>query len=461
MAHDINTIKHFQFKALLLDKQWLTPAFIGVDHTGVVQYISDQKPYGNEKTEVVNGILFPGFQNAHSHAFQYAMAGMAERHAEGTSDDFWSWREAMYQCALGMDPDQVQAVATTLYIEMLKRGYTHVVEFHYLHHDKNGKPYGNQAEISISLLAAAATAGIKITLVPVFYQKGGFGKDAQPRQRRFIFKNVDDYFSLVDAASSSASNITTATIGYGVHSLRAVGDKDVIEISKRAPKELPFHLHAAEQLKEVDDCLAHLNQRPVEWLLNNLELSDRFNIVHCTHLNDDEVKRLARTGANVVLCPGTEGNLGDGIFRFTEYTRAGGNWCIGTDSHISLNPLEDLRWLDYAQRLTTHRRNTFNDGGEYMIGAAYRSGQRAMGFDKGNFFAKGKPLDGVVYNCNSRLLSELSPSYSLSRILYTGDSSLVLGTLVNGKWITKEGYHHEEEKVSGQFKQTLKSITIG
>jgi formimidoylglutamate deiminase len=295
----------------------------------------------------------------------------------------------------------------------------------------------------------------------VFYQKGGFGKDAQPRQRRFIFKNVDDYFSLVDAASSSASNITTATIGYGVHSLRAVGDKDVIEISKRAPKELPFHLHAAEQLKEVDDCLAHLNQRPVEWLLNNLELSDRFNIVHCTHLNDDEVKRLARTGANVVLCPGTEGNLGDGIFRFTEYTRAGGNWCIGTDSHISLNPLEDLRWLDYAQRLTTHRRNTFNDGGEYMIGAAYRSGQRAMGFDKGNFFAKGKPLDGVVYNCNSRLLSELSPSYSLSRILYTGDSSLVLGTLVNGKWITKEGYHHEEEKVSGQFKQTLKSITIG
>jgi formimidoylglutamate deiminase len=461
MSQDYDQLKYYQFKAALLEKQWLSPAFIGVDNTGLVDYLSDHHPGPNVKIETVNGILFPGFQNGHSHAFQYAMAGMAERHAEGTSDDFWSWREAMYQCALGMDPDQVQAVATTLYIEMLKKGYTHVAEFHYLHHDKNGKPYSNTAEISVSLLAAAATAGIKITLVPVFYQKGGFGKEAQPRQRRFIFKTVDEYFRLVDDASAVAKNITTAKIGYGVHSLRAVDAEDIIKIEKASPKQLPFHLHAAEQLKEVEDSIGFLKKRPVEWLLDNLELNDRFNIVHCTHLTDEEVKKLAASGANVVLCPGTEGNLGDGIFRFTDYTRAKGHWCIGTDSHISLNPLEDLRWLDYAQRLTSHKRNTFNDGGEYMVTTAYRTGQRAMGFQASNFFAKGKPLDGVVYDCNSRLISELSPSYSLSRILYTGDSSLVFGTLINGKWITRQGYHHEEEKISGQFKQTLKSITIG
>lgn len=461
MANDFNSVRYYQFKALLQNKQWLTPAFVGVDHEGVIRHLSSERPNGDHRIETVNGILFPGFQNAHSHAFQYAMAGMAEKHAEGTSDDFWSWREAMYQCALGMDPDQIQTVATSLYIEMLKKGYTHVVEFHYLHHDKNGKPYENTAEISVSLIAAAATAGIKLTLVPVFYQKGGFGKDAQPRQRRFIFHTTDEYFDLVEKAESVTKNITTARVGYGVHSLRAADVADIFEVVKVAPAHLPFHLHAAEQLKEVEDCVAHLKQRPVEWLLNNLELSHRFNIVHCTHLNDDEVHRLAASGANVVLCPGTEGNLGDGIFRFTDYTRAKGNWCIGTDSHISLNPLEDLRWLDYAQRLITHKRNTFNDGGEYMVSTAYKCGQRAMGFGQGNFFEIGKPLDGVVYDGNSRLLSELSPSYSLSRILYTGDSSLVLGTLINGKWVAKNGHHEEEEKVSGQFKQTLKSMTIG
>jgi formimidoylglutamate deiminase len=228
----------------------------------------------------------------------------------------------------------------------------------------------------------------------------------------------------------------------------------------QGPQDLPFHLHAAEQLKEVDDCMQHLGQRPVEWLLNNLPLSDRYNIVHCTHMNDREVERLAKSKANVVLCPGTEGNLGDGIFRLVDYSKDGGNWCIGTDSHISLNPLEDLRWLDYTQRLITHKRNTFNDGGFHMLNRSFLSGRKAMGFSTKDFFEIGQPLDAVVYHSNSSLFSDHNPAHLLSRILYTADSSLILGTIVNGKWAVSNGYHHEEEAVLDSFRDTLQSLSI-
>lgn len=451
--------KFYHFESALLATGWITPAYVGVDDHGNIQSISTEPPQESIILEHVNGIALPGFQNCHSHAFQYAMAGMAETHAPGTSDDFWSWREAMYQCALSLDADQIQIVATALYIEMLKKGYTAVAEFHYLHHDKNGTPFSNRAEICVSLIAAAAVAGIRITLIPVYYQKGGFGKDAQPRQRRFIFKSTEDYFRLLEDALSVVNTITTAQLGFGVHSLRAVDANDVIQIYEAGPKNLPFHLHAAEQLKEVEDAVEYLKARPIEWLLDHLPVDSGFNLVHCTHMNEEEILRLAKSGANAVLCPGTEGNLGDGIFRLSEYDKSGGQWCIGTDSHISLNPLEDLRWLDYGQRLQTHKRNTFDDGGFTMIKKPFLYGNSAMGNKRNDFFEINKPLDAVVYDCNARLISELSASYSLSRILYTSDSSCILGTLVNGKWIIKNGFHHEEERISGMFKQTLRSIT--
>lgn len=453
--------KYFHFKSVLLSAGWITPCYIGVDDNGVIRSISNELPGRNSLIESVAGMAMPGFMNCHSHAFQFAMAGMAERHAPGTSDDFWSWREAMYQCALSLDVDQIQTVATALYIEMLKKGYTHVAEFHYLHHDKMGKAYSNPSEISVALLAAAAIAGIRITLVPVYYKNGGFGKPAQPRQRRFIFQSPDDYFRLLDEAGSVVKTISTASLGFGVHSLRAADTDDLIHIVENGPKEIPFHIHTSEQLREVEDCVSFVGERPVEWLLNHLSLSERFNLVHCTHLNDDEVYRLAASRANVVLCPGTEGNLGDGIFRLGDYLKNDGNWCIGTDSHISLNPLEDLRWLDYGQRLVTHKRNTFHDGGLTMMNKTYKCGSRAMGFDRTDFFEIGKPLDAVVYDCGCRLISDISPLFSLPRILYTADSSCVLGTIVNGKWIVRESYHHEEDRVSNLFREMLRSITIG
>ncbi|MBX2969078.1 MAG: formimidoylglutamate deiminase [Cyclobacteriaceae bacterium] len=428
-------MKYFQFKYLLQQEGWLQNVYLKIDEQGIIQSLSTAPPDYAVSIEYINGFALPGFQNAHSHAFQFGMAGMAEKHEPGTNDDFWSWREAMYECALSMNPDEMEQVATACYKQMLRKGYTHVAEFHYLHHDKNGKPYANLAEMGERLLAAAVNAGIKITLVPVFYQQGGFGKDPQPRQRRFISQTIDDYFQLLDDTAHAVSNCATAKLGFGVHSLRAVKPEDVMRTFEQGPKDIPFHLHAAEQLKEVDDCIASLNKRPIEWLLENLPLNDRFHIVHCTHMNDREVHDLAKSGANAVLCPGTEGNLGDGIFRLTDFYKHGGSWSIGTDSHISLNPLEDLRWLDYAQRFTTHRRNTFDDGASVLINKTLIAGRKAMGNQVQTYFEVAQPLDAVVYNEQAPLLKQAGTQHGLSALLYTADSSAILGTLVDGRWI--------------------------
>ncbi len=450
--------KTYQFKALRQSTGWVSPAFVEIDSRGIIQQIATESSDVSSPIETVNGFAIPGFQNSHSHAFQFAMAGMAERHEVNTVDDFWSWREAMYACALTMDPDQLQAVAAMLYAEMLKRGYTHVAEFQYLHHDKDGKPYANQAEMSVSLVAAAAIAGIKITLVPVFYQKGGFGKDADPGQRRFCFQDVHQYFRLLDDCSGVIKNLTNSRIGFGVHSLRAASAGDVVKIAENGPSDIPFHIHAAEQLKEVNDCIAFLNQRPVEWLLDHIELKERYHLVHCTHLTDDEVTRLARSKAHVVLCPGTEANLGDGIFRLTDFAKHGGRWSIGTDSHISLNPLEDLRWLDYTQRLTTHKRNTFPDGASALMSDAIFSGKRAMGLSAEEFFVVGQPLDAVIYNGDSPLLNVAGLENLLPTLLYTADGSAVTGTIVDGEWIVKEQFHRNAEEILRDFQRALKGL---
>jgi len=444
-------MKYYQFQSLLLQSGWLNHAFVGVDAQGIIQYLSHDRPAVTQVIEPVNGHALPGFQNAHSHAFQYAMAGTAEKHAVGAQDDFWSWREAMYLSALGVDPDQMEAIATMLYAEMLRCGYTHVAEFHYLHHDKDGRPYANLSEMGERLIAAAKTAGIKITLIPIFYQKGGFNMEPQPRQRRFISPTIDEYFALLESSAKTISSYENARLGFGVHSLRAVEAQDIIQTFQQGPKDLPFHLHAAEQVKEVDDCLAHWGKRPVEWLLENLPADNRFNIVHCTHLTDNETEQLAKSGAHAVLCPGTEGNLGDGIFRLSDYSKHQGQWCIGTDSHISLNPLEDLRWLDYAQRFTTHRRNTFADGATTLISQAWFAGQQAMGINPKDFFAIGQPLDAVVYNAAAPLLAQAGMHHVLPAIVYTADSHSVLGTIVNGKWVVENGRHVRSEAINHLF----------
>lgn len=452
---------YYRFESLLQRNGWLSPAYVGVDGDGKIIYLGSEPPSFPVATESVLGFALPGFQNAHSHAFQYAMAGLAENHPAETKDDFWTWREAMYRCALSVDPDQAEAVAAMVYAEMLRNGYTHVAEFHYLHHDKDGSPYANVAEMGTRMVRAAKTAGIGITLVPVFYQTGNFGTPAFPHQRRFISSSVDDYFRLLEASEKIVKNEVHANLAFSVHSLRAVNLEDVKRTVASGPRDLPFHIHVAEQKKEVDDCLVHCNKRPMQWLLDNVDVNDRYHLVHSTHLDDDELKGVAASRANVVLCPSTEGNLGDGIFRMREYVKMGGHWSIGTDSHIGLNPLEEFRMIDYRQRLVSHVRNTFEgNAAHYLVNESVSSGHRAMGRVAGDNFERGKPFHAIVYNLRSHLLAETSEASRLPTLLYTTDSSRAIGTIVNGRWAVKNQHHVNGHAIKEAFSKAMRQLKI-
>ena len=458
-------MKRLKFKGLLQNDEWVTPAFVSINAEGKIVDISTKE--GDVKIdEVINGYAIPGFQNAHSHAFQYAMSGLAEIHSDPTlDDDFWSWRNTMYNIALSVDPEHVEAIASMLYSEMLRHGYTSVAEFHYLHHDKDGKPYSNKSELGERLIAAASKTGMKITLVPMFYQKGGFGKIPDSNQRRFISSSVEEYGILLEASLKSTKHYAGANLGMGIHSLRAVEANDIKEAIESLGINKPIHFHVSEQLKEIEDCLVHLKARPVEWLLNNLELNDTYHLVHATHVNDYEVKGMANSKANVVLCPSTEGNLGDGLFPLKSFQNAGGKWSIGTDSHIGLNPLEELRILDYGQRLITHKRNQFiskdlGNAGHYGFDMSLKTGRLAMGNTTQKYFEVGSDFDAVVFKADLPLLSTCGLDKILPTLVYSGDVSWVKGTMTQGKWVVKDQRHIHNQKIVEDFAKTIKAIGI-
>jgi len=449
----------YTFKSLLTENGWLANAVVNLDEAGTIISIIEGE---TKQGEYINGYALPGFQNAHSHAFQYAMAGLAELHTDsGVQDDFWSWRNAMYGLALTLSPDQLEVIATMLYSEMARHGYTAVAEFHYLHHDKNGKPYPNLAEMGARLIVAAKTAGIRITLVPMFYQQGGFGQPPVERQKRFISSTIEDYYKLLDSSIDAAKGYANASTGVGIHSLRAVKPEDVISICNALDGSMPFHIHVSEQLKEIEDSIAFHGKRPVQWLLDNCNVNDNYHLVHATHLDDSEVKGIAQSGANVVLCPSTEGNLGDGLFRFEGYKNYNGNWSIGTDSHVGLNPLEELRILDYGQRLISHKRTTFVTEGQgnsafNAIKMAWQSGRKAMGAPNKAFFGTGQPFDAVVMKADSPLVATASLQNLCNTFVYSADASDIAGTIVAGKWIYKNG--QSREAIVNNFVSTLTEL---
>ena len=450
----------YTFKGLLTENGWIPNAVVDLDASGNVISISESEILMGE---FVNGYAFPGFQNAHSHAFQYAMAGLAELHIDtAVQDDFWSWRNAMYGLALTLSPDQLEVVATMLYSEMARHGYTAVAEFHYLHHDKDGKPYANLAEMGERLVAAAQKAGIRITLVPQFYQQGGFGEAPVERQKRFISNTIDDYCKLLQSSNAAANSYAHANTGVGIHSLRAVKPEDVISACNNLHDSV-LHIHVSEQLKEIEDCLAYHGKRPVQWLLDNCNVNKNYHLVHATHLDDSEVAGIAKSGASVVLCPSTEGNLGDGLFRFAEYKKLNGNWSIGTDSHVGLNPLEELRLLDYGQRLISHKRTTFVTPGQgesafNAIKMAWQSGRRAMNAPDAEFFAVGQPFDAAVVKATSPLIATATLRNLCNTVVYSADVSDISGTIVAGKWICKDGQPVHREKAVNDFVTVIKEL---
>ena len=449
-------MKTYQLKGVLQDTGWIENASVSVNEQGIITEIGKQ-----DATDYINGFAIPGFQNAHSHAFQYAMAGLAERH-EGSAnpDDFWGWREAMYQLALSMNPDQMEAIATMLYSEMARHGYTNVAEFHYVHHDKDGKPYANLAEMGSRLVAAAKTAGIGITLVPIFYQKGGFGKAPNDRQRRFISPTIDDYLKLLESSKEACKHYEWANVAVGIHSMRGVEPVDIAEIAKSGPQDIPFHIHISEQLKEIEDSVAYLGKRPVEWLLDNVALSERFHLVHATHLTEAETIGIAKRNANVVICPTTEGNLGDGLFPLRKYQEEGGNWSIGTDSHVSINPLEELRLLDYGQRLISHKRNTYfsteqGDGGMYALQMATSIGRKAMNNFTKEFFKVGEPFNATIFDAEAPLIATSSPQNRVSTMVYSTDASMQLGTMALGTMVVNNSKHERQSEIRKQFNKVI------
>ena len=366
------------------------------------------------------GPLIAGMPNLHSHAFQRAFAGLSEYRSAGSGNDsFWTWRDLMYRFALAVSPKQLEDIATHLYIEMLQAGHTSVCEFHYLHHDASGQPYDDLAEMSLRLLAAAQRAGIGITLLPVLYQNAGFGA-LPPRadQRRFI-NSIDSLLRIVERIRAQG-----ARAGVAPHSLRAVAPHALAELVSgldSIDKTAPIHIHIAEQAQEVQDCFAWSGQRPVQWLLDHAAVDARWCLVHATHMSDAETRAAASTGANVGVCPSTEANLGDGVFDAVGWAEARGQWGIGSDSHASVGAAEELRLLEYTQRLTRQQRNVLASARQAQV-----ADQLWLAGASGGACASGRPVGAIEVGAQadfvvldvSKALGGLSPAQVLANHVF-------------------------------------------
>ncbi|MBS0465548.1 MAG: formimidoylglutamate deiminase [Proteobacteria bacterium] len=401
----------------------------------------------------------PGIANLHSHAFQRAMAGLAERRGS-SSDSFWTWRETMYAFASRITPDDLQAIAAQLYVEMLRAGYTHVCEFHYLHHAPDGRPYADPAAMSRAIIAAAGEAGIGLTLLPVLYMHGGFdGRALSPRQARFGH-GVDAFLRLLDTLRTEANQ--RVRIGMAFHSLRAVLPAAMAATLAALPADLPRHIHIAEQVAEVDECVAVRGARPVRWLLDHAPVDARWTLVHATHLDDAEVQGIAQCGATVALCPTTEANLGDGLFPVRAYLDAGGPWGIGSDSHISVSPVEELRWLEYGQRLLTRSRNVAADAGtpsvgEVLIRDVAASAPASSGVDLG-VIAPARRADWIELDANAPELTARRTENLLDTWLFSGNRNLVRTVVVGGRPVVVQGRHWDENRIARRYRECVRRL---
>src|SRR5690606_2082366 len=394
----------------------------------------------------------PGISNLHSHAFQRAMAGLAERQTD-PADSFWTWRETMYRMAARFDPDALHAVASQLYVEMLEAGYTTVCEFHYLHHAPDGSAYAAPTAMSDALVAAARDTGIRLTLLPVLYMTGGFdGRALGERQKRFGH-DVESYLRLFEALYARQDE--TLRVGCALHSLRAVPAAAMREVLDALPDDARIHIHIAEQVGEVQDCLAIRDLRPVEWLLRNAELDARWTLVHATHLNDGEVDGIARSGATVAICPTTEANLGDGLFRLRDHLDAGGAWGIGSDSHISVSPVEELRWLEYGQRLHTRRRNIAVRADSPGVGATLLDGVLATAEASTGFHGM---EDSIVLDADAPQLAGATADDVADRWIFSGNRNLVNEVRVAGRRLVADGRHVERDTVAARYAQAMQVL---
>lgn len=408
----------------------------------------------------LSGPVIPAMANLHSHAFQRAMAGMAEV-SRNPHDSFWSWREVMYQMVQRLTPDDVRVIATTLYIDLLKAGYSQVAEFNYLHHQPDGRPYLLRDEMARQLIQAAECAGLGLTLLPVLYSYAGFAElPPQIGQRRFI-NDSDDFLALHQACGELVVSHPLHQLGVCFHSLRAVSPKQIENVLTATDNSLPVHIHIAEQQKEVDDCVAWSGQRPVEWLLNQVGIDERWCLVHATHLNEAEIRAVAASKAVAGLCPTTEANLGDGIFPAVEYIRQGGRWGIGSDSHVSLSLVEELRTLEYSQRLRDQQRNRLalpqqQYVGDLLYRQASAGGNQACGVNIA--LSPGARADFLVLDHLHPFVAASRCEDLLNRWLFACSDNLIRHVFVAGQAVVQDFHHPAEEQARAGFTALLKRL---
>ncbi len=412
--------------------------------------------------EVIAGALLPGLVDAHSHAFQRAFAGLAERRTRA-SDTFWSWRDRMYGVAQRVDPEALRHIASQLYIELLRGGYTQVCEFHYLQHDIDGRPYADPLAMSWALAEAAQQVGIGLTLLPVLYERAGFAQPAlRPDQRRFAHTAAEVWGA---AQRINGSRLPLIRAGLAVHSLRAAAPQSIATLLRAAANfDGPIHIHVSEQTAEVDDCLAATGLRPIAWLAAQGWLDPRWQLVHATHTQPADIESIAASGAGVVLCPTTEANLGDGVPDLPGMLSHEVPLTIGSDSQINRDWREEVRWLDYAQRLVLRERNTAADPQSMQGATAARlwallqqGCSRAAGMAAWGLRA-GARADALVLDLNSDALLGIPPSHTLDALVFSSPAPAWERVMVAGRWVLRGGHHTAEVNIAERFAQTMQTL---
>ena len=441
----------------LTSKGWQSEVRITIDDTGYIKsLVANSSPVG-ERVK----IALPAPANLHSHGFQRALAGLTELRRQNKSENFWTWRKFMLDFINQLTPEDIEAVTAYAQMEMLESGFASVAEFHYVHNNPGGLPFANIAELSERIMAAADQSGIGLTLLPVFYQFGGCGKlELRPEQRRFR-NDFDSYLKLFDEASESIQALPPdCKTGMAAHSLRAVDPADVVELNKTCP-ELPFHLHVAEQKQEIEEFQSIFGARPVEWLVWNANLDESWCLIHATHMTDSETGNLAKSGAVAGVCPITEANLGDGIFNGVDYVKQLGKYGIGTDSNIRISLCEELRTLEYSQRLKHQERTVLaGDGvscGRALFESASIGGSLALS-RSGGLLQPGIIADIMTLDGETAELAGLEDDAILDSFVFTGDNKLVLDVWSAGRHVVKDGFHVSRPEIQKNFLRVRQQI---
>jgi len=450
---------HLHFATALLPEGWRDNVRVAIADGNIESVAPDVDPSPRDEGHAIG---LPGMPNLHSHAFQRAMAGHAEHAAKDANrgaDDFWTWREAMYRVALFVSPDDVEAIAAELYVEMLEAGFTRVGEFHYLHHDIDGAPYANIAEMAGRVLAAAGETGIGMTLLPVFYAHSDFASTPPTDgQRRFV-NDVDAFAKLFAASEAAVSKVDGANIGVAPHSLRAVTPEELSAVA--AMGDGPIHIHAAEQVKEVEASLRVLGKRPVGWLLENAAVGPRWCLIHATHMSEAETKALAKSGATAGLCPITEANLGDGVFNGRLFLESRGSFGIGSDSNVLIDAAAELRQLEYAQRLRDRARNRMNaDGkstGRTLFDAALAGGAKALA-QPASGLTVGAPADVVTLRTDHRTLEGREGDALLDAWIFASRGPLIDCVWARGVKLVADGRHRARAPVRDRFRKVMRKL---